>query len=801
MFISSVRLCTWFLAGMLVPPTHLFAAGAEQLDGWTVEEIIVTARRQEETLQDVPVTVAALTEQDLDRYNITTLVEASELVPNFLVFHGTGGSGSNLVLRGIGSSSISAAFDQSLAINVDGVVVNVGRFIHNAYMDMGQFELLKGPQSLYFGKSATAGVMSVTTNDPGDEAELEAMVGYEIEHDQRYLEFILSGPISDTIGARLAVGHTRANKLFENLAPDVHHQFRGEQALNGRLTLVWQPNERFHARLKYSYSEYKNDGANGRIEEICPEGTVQPTVVPNPSFPLAAFQGVDDCKLNGNTSNADLHPDLRAGMPYGADNGVPFLDQDTHFIAAKFSWHFTDYMSITSVTGYADLEHIELDSYDFSAGVFGAVHRNVYESVSQEFQFASEFDGPLNFMAGLHYQDAHQVFNAYQVAFNLGILVGPDPATGRAYDYNKNHYLDTEAFSGFLAGYWNITEFLELTTGLRYTHEQKDGYITVPYLHVVSAFFGFGTPPLIEGLEFEDDNVSPEVALSWHVTPDITLYASYKEGFKSGGVDNSALPTRTLDPNRNPDFPDFLIYDSEKASGFEGGMKASLLNGGMRFNASLFQYIYEDLQVQLFNSQTIQIQTFNASELTTEGAEFDLLWATRIAGLSFRAALAITDTTYTEDFVNATGQNLKGRTGSLSADVAGFAGFSYDWVLSAYWRVNFSWDARYNSGYPFTATLDPYTQDDFWRVDTALRLYSSDNRYELALIGRNVTDQIYAMGAGARTGACANAQPAPPGSFATIICNPDPANPANSLDQITTTSLGSQWTLQLRVRL
>lgn len=788
------------LAGALCPWSCPLAAedgGA----GLTIEEIIVTARRQEETLQDVPVTVAALTEQDLDRYNINTLPAASKLVPNFLVFHGTGGSGSNLVLRGIGSSSISAAFDQSLAINVDGVVVSVGRFIHNAYMDMGQVELLKGPQSLYFGKSATAGVLSITTNDPGDEAELEAMAAYEIEHDQRQFEFILSGPVSDTIGARLAVGHTKANRLFENLAPDVHHRYRGEQALNGRLTFVWEPNERVRARIKYSYSEYRNDGANGRIEEICPEGRVQPTVIPDPSFALAVLQGVDDCRLNGNTSNADLHPDLRAGMPYGADNGIPFLDQDTHFVSAKLTWHFTEFMSISSVTGFTDLEHVELDSYDFSAGVFGAVHRNVYESVSQEFQFASEFDGPLNFMAGLHYQDVHQVFNAYQVAFNLGILVGPDRDTGRAYDYNKNHYLDTEAFSGFLAGYWDIVQNLELTSGFRYTHERKDGYITVPYLHAVSAFFGFGTPPLIEGLEFEDDNISPEVALNWTLTPDISLFASYKEGFKSGGIDNSALPTATLDPDRNPDFPDFLIYDSEKASGFEAGMKTSLLTGGMRFNASLFQYHYNDLQVQLFNSQTIQIQTFNASELTTEGIEFDLLWATRVAGLTFRAALAITDTTYSKEFINSTGQNLKGRTASLSADVAGFAGLSFDRAMSPYWRMNFSWDARYSSGYPFTATLDPYTQSDFWLVDAALRLYSSDNRYELALIGRNITDRIYAMGAGARTGACANIEPAPPGSFAVASCNPDPSNPANSQDQITTTSLGSQWTLQLRVRL
>lgn len=131
-----------------------------------LEEVVVSARRQAETLQDVPVTIAAMTEADLDRYNITNLADAAKMVPNMLVAQGGSGNGSNLRLRGVGSSSISAAFDQSVAVNVDGVIVNRGRFIHNSYLDMGQLEILKGPQSLYFGKSATAGVISITTNDP-----------------------------------------------------------------------------------------------------------------------------------------------------------------------------------------------------------------------------------------------------------------------------------------------------------------------------------------------------------------------------------------------------------------------------------------------------------------------------------------------------------------------------------------------------------------------------------------------------------------------------------------------------------
>ena len=185
-----------------------------------VEEIIVTARQQEETLQDVPVTIAAMTEADLDRYNITNLVDAAKMVPNMVVAHGGSGNGSNLRLRGIGSSSISAAFDHSVAINLDGVVVNRGRFIHNSYLDMGQLEILKGPQSLYFGKSATAGVVSITTNDPGDEFEMEVSGGIEAEHEGVFGEFIVSGPLGDTLGARLAVGFTKNDQLFENYSAE-----------------------------------------------------------------------------------------------------------------------------------------------------------------------------------------------------------------------------------------------------------------------------------------------------------------------------------------------------------------------------------------------------------------------------------------------------------------------------------------------------------------------------------------------------------------------------------------------------
>lgn len=785
-----------------------------------IEEIIVTARQQAETLQDVPVTVAALGEEDLKRYNVTKLSEAASLVPNFQIFTTGSGNGSVLRLRGIGSSDISAAFDQSVAINVDDVVVNIGRFIHNAYMDMGQIEILKGPQSLYFGKSATAGVVSVTSKDPGDEFELEGMIGHETEFDQMYYEGIISGPITDTFGARLAVGMSKADERWENIFPGVENDWRGEESKNYRLTLVWEPTDLLRLRLKYAYSEYENDGPWATMEETCPEGVVQPTAIPSASAAFVVFPGFDDCKLNGNTSLNDLNPILARGLPYGGGDGVPFLEQETDFLSLRADWSFSDNFSLRAVTGWVDLDHIDLEVYDGNAGVFGGMHRNTYESLSQELTLRSTFDGPVNFMLGAYYQDVEQRFEAYQYAFNLalvpnflnatpggqalsaalgfdptpGTTFGVDPATGRGSDYTKIHYLDTEVYSAFFAVYWNINERLELTAGARYTDEQKDGRIDLPYFHAGAQLFGFGGFSSVEGLEFDDDNVSPEIALNYYVNDQVSVYGSYKEGFKSGGVDNSALPTNALNPN-SPTFTgfDFLYYDSEEASGFEVGMKGRFLDNTLRVNASAFTYDYDDLQVQLFNSVIIQFETFNASQLRSRGVETDWLWLTPVDGLSLRGNLAYTDTGYEKDFINASGQNLKGQDAAGSAEIAGAIGFSYDVPVGADWRIDLSADARYNDGYPWTATLNPYEQDSYWLLDAAIKLYSADDRYELSLIGRNLNDKIVALGGGARPGACANNQALVPFGCDTTVG-------ANGQDQVTYTSFGRSITAQFRVR-
>jgi iron complex outermembrane receptor protein len=171
-------------------------------------------------------------------------------------------------------------------------------------------------------------------------------------------------------------------------------------------------------------------------------------------------------------------------------------------------------------------------------------------------------------------------------------------------------------------------------------------------------------------------------------------------------------------------------------------------------------------------------------------------WLPNIEGLMIRSAWAWTDAEYTDEFINATGQDLDGETPVLSSDFAGNIGFTYDRGLTGIWRWSLSVDARYDSGYNISATLDPYEQDSYWLTDANLTLYSEDGRYEVSLIGLNLGDEIIAQGAGARPGACGQVD----------IGNPDPTavctfTTANNQDQVTGTSLGQQFLLRARFRL
>jgi len=179
------------------------------VQGSGLSEIVVTARRREESVQSIPVSVQAISAEEILQRDLTSLEKIAASIPNFTIARASNGAGAQLTMRGIGSSATSIGIEQSVAVVVDGVYYGQGRVINEGFFDLARVEVLKGPQSLFFGKNATAGVISLTTADPGLDPEYIGRVGYEFAGEKAYAEAIVSQPLTDSFGIRVAVRGSR----------------------------------------------------------------------------------------------------------------------------------------------------------------------------------------------------------------------------------------------------------------------------------------------------------------------------------------------------------------------------------------------------------------------------------------------------------------------------------------------------------------------------------------------------------------------------------------------------------------
>ncbi|KPF63668.1 hypothetical protein IP79_07225 [Porphyrobacter sp. AAP60] len=765
-------LCGAAFSGMAAMPGVAFAQdteGAEQAPEDRV--IVVQARRQNETLQEVPVTVTAIGGETLQRYNIDQVADITSRVPTLNVQVGGSGSGGQLSLRGVGSSNISAAFDSAVAFEYDGVVVSTMRMVQAGFFDVEQVDVLRGPQSLFFGKSATAGVLSLRSANPTPNWEVGMRGSYEFEEKGYLVSGYISGPLSDTLGIRVAAQFNDIDEfmLMQDNTPAVN-QKRGLTDFIGRLTLDWQPSDRFRSNFKLQYTKHENDGALGTGEVFCgANGVADSIFLLGGAVNLPA--GYDCNAFDQRYYTTDSAGPLAGGVPTPSKaagrNGVPFGETDIWFGRLQFELDLSDTLSLTSVSGLVSMDAVDFEPYSYGGfipgpngtrlpgGAGSSDPINKLEQYTQEVRLASDFDGAFNFMLGAFYEDRTITFDTSQQGVNISFL-GPDPATGFTYDWDKTHLTKTEALSFFGSVIIDLTDQLELSGGVRWTDETKVQTIAVPYVHTFLQGPGFVQPGFFSGpIPFKDDNFSPEATLKYQASDDINIFASFKTGFKSGGIDNSALPSNSLSQAATSGDFSSLIFQSEEAIGGEIGLKSQFADRTVTFNATAYQYVFKNLQVQNFNAQTIQFVTSNAGELTTKGVDIEAGWRTPVDGLRISSNLSYLDAKYTDDFFQPGGQggliNLKGRRGSQAPEWSG--NIAVDWTvpLSDTLELFMSGNAAYNDGYITDETsFDDYEQPSFWTLDTNVSVGHPDGNWKLSLVATNLTDKIFVITSGGR---------------------------------------------------
>lgn len=738
-----------------------------------LQEIVVTARKRVESTQDAPVAVSAFSAEQIDRADLTSLEKVAAATPNFTVGRASNGSGAQLNMRGIGSSSTSIGIEQSIAVVVDGVYYGQGRIINEGFFDLARVEVLKGPQALFFGKNATAGVVSITTAKPTSEFEAMARASYEFAGQNLLGEGYVSGPISETLGYRVAV---RASKMFggyfKNRAGPVNYvttdagaagfptsshpaapaikDAPGGNEFLGRATLQWDPSDKMTATLTGSTTISKiGNSSYNYVAYACPNDVSSLT---------APGQAPVACKRDFVNYQNNLPADIAKSFPYADADGGLDNRYRSFSVTGNVEYRF-DNVTLTSVTNYNYNKTRYTCDCDFqSADLTGTwtTEKNSWKAFSQEFRALTSFESPVNLMVGGLYQSTRRKFDQ-AIAF-AGAENSAATPENRFVAMAKNSQTKGETAAVFGQVIWSVLPTVEASAGVRYTHETKKSYFIHPYVNPFFSALWLPNTRINADQTFND--WSPEATIRWKPNEDITVYGAYKTAYKSGGFSNSAILGAQTTVND-------LAFNPEKAAGFEGGIKTKLFDNQLRFDVGLFHYKYKNLQVDFFNSPTFAFITLNAGSVITKGVEIDMEYAPRaVPGLNLRGSLYYDKARY-QNFLApcyagqtpAQGCTLIGSGGSPFQDLSGkptsvapkwtaVIGASYDTSLGAGMKLGLSAEGRYSSSYLASAFANALSrQPKYMTLDASARIATADDHLELALLGKNLTNRFYVTGA------------------------------------------------------
>ena len=761
----------WLVAGLAIGITG-FAAAAE------IEEILVTARAVDESVRDVPVAISAYNEEQLQRFAIRDLEDLAASLGTIEIARISSGSGAQIAIRGISSSPGSLGIEQSVALILDGVYFPQGRSINEGLFDAKQVAVLKGPQALYFGKNASAGAVVVTTNDPGPELEALGRIGYEIETKTTTAEAVLSTPISDTWGLRVAVqGSKMSDGYLRNVAgPTTYTTFDfangfaptaqengaasdswmpGEEVLSARVTLMGQLGDRTTLKLKGTYTDFEHNSTSLSEQYDCSTlGGTPHTNVPdpdNPGFlmPVANPLG-GECRQDQSRGLNPIPPTVAATSPdlnrFGGDLGEAY---ESYIFTADMETQLDRFLIRNILNYHSQKVGWVIDADGGASTAVFASEYNQFENFSFESRTATAFDTALNGVLGFYYQSTDRKFRQ-EVIFAGAENSAADP-TNRFIAYDKESFTDGETVSGYGELIWDLSDAVQVTGGARYIWENKDSEFTQPYVNPAFSFLFVQDRVLASDKSYDD--VVAELTMRYQPTDNITYYAAYKQGWKSGGFDNGSI-----DSTLNSDPIGDITYEPEEVDGVEGGVKAVFLDGALSLDFDVYFYKFKNLQLNFFNATTFAYRTLNAGAAETTGGELQINWATQVEGLTLSAAVAYNDATYKEFIAPCYGgqsfadgcnigtgalkdQDLSGEPRALAPKWRGNLGFNYRRPVGANLEFGLSGNLKVLDKYTLSEYITNAVQDSYALIDASVRLGSADGRWTLAVIGRNLTDE------------------------------------------------------------
>lgn len=702
-----------------------------------LEEVMVTATKRTESIQDVPISVSAISGDQIQALGIVDMGDLALRVPNFEI--NTVAIIPNLYIRGLGGG-LTHSIEQSVGRYVDGVYIGRAVINTHGFMDVAGVEVLRGPQGTLFGKNTVAGALILSTAAPTDtfEAGINLSAGeYSTRGSNTELQAYVSGPVTDNLMGRLAVRYREDDSFYTNRMDGPDGADRTDEG--ARLRLNWALTDRFTADLKVEYAHYDYVGSDNAEMPNISRGTLDQYQAIAPDFtPELDYDIFVDC--------TDTFANV-GGERINTGSYCPQRDQDYGNVTLKLDYDI-EAGTFTSISAFQEYEY----EYDFNgvdgglAQVFKAARDEDYSSFSQEFRFTSTADDNFDYILGLYYEDSD--LERYQGSdFNFTELFGTPPFTGRSEPWEQ----DTTSWAAFGQLRWSFTDTLTMILGGRYAEEEKDFYFERYFRDYGSdepngAPGGPGGPALAVSDSRSEDKVTGSITFQWDFSDDGNLYMSFAQGHKTGGFS---------DRIDNPD-ADFE-FDEETNDTIEIGAKTVWLDGALSFNAALFHMSIDDLQAAAGTRDRNGIQVFsviNAAEATSQGLEMEVAWSIN-QWLTLGGNYAYTDATYDsfpgaecppDDVPGPDGTcDLKGRNliyapenkATVYADVFLDDAIG-EWDLKFHADVNYADDAWANITYHPVEEIESHTL-----INASIGLVSPSERYSLTLLGKNLSEEEY----------------------------------------------------------
>lgn len=736
--LRSSLLATVSLA-LLTPGAAL--AQTDPADDVGVEEVVVTAQKRAENVQDVPISVTAFSARTLEAAGVQDVRDLRRVTANLNLSTSGQVTNTRVQIRGIGTSG-NTAIEPSVAFFVDGIYIpRVGSLLAGLN-DIASVEVLRGPQGTLFGRNASVGAVLLRTGEPGRDfsADLFGSIG---NYGRQRASAVLNLPINDTLSTRVSLlaftgdGFTRNDMTGKRVGRS--------EAFSSRVSVRWDITPEITWRLK---GDYQNLSGDGQIAPTVIERTVTPAAAANFRTRLDP-DGAGP--LSGQTPYLTGTYRRRVFQNMEGD-----LEDYQAGLASDLTWEIPSGFSLKLLSSYRDWHNRQYqDSGAYVPQPF-ATRTSTFDSQShsQELQLLSPntlLDGKANFVAGLYYYEedydigqAADLFPGHCTVFLRNTSTAARVAQCQANpltEASRAYFSQTtKSYAAYFQGTYNLTDQLGVTAGVRYSKDDKDGVFRAVTRNPTAA-----QAPEVSPLALEADKITWRLNATYRPTEGVMLFASYSTGFKSGGFDASPGTTAPIgSANRT--------YRPELTKNYEAGVKSEFFDRRLQANATLYRMDITEYQFRSFDG--LQFRVRNNGEVRQQGVELDLV-ARPTQPLTLTFSAAYLDSKYT-DFRGApplpafsTPQDLTGERlpfspkwqGAASAQYVGDLPGGMTWLA----RIDLAFTARQNLSASGDNNPDA-VQPAYQQLGGRIAIRGPQERWELALAGQNLTNEDFCTG-------------------------------------------------------